>query len=186
MGVSWPRPKVISPRSRSKCTHTQNQCPGHYSSLQRSIWIIFYTFIVRDPKICHDLDLRSHRQGHSARIHIPKIRVGAITPNCHVGSRSYITQLLSMTQGRVMTLLKVISPISRSQCTHTQNERPGHNSSLSCWIWIIFHIVAIVVHDLWVYHDLDPRSCLQGQGHSAHKNKISVRAITRHCNFWSE
>ena len=32
---------------------------------------------------------------------------------------------------------KVISP--RSQCTHTENLCPGHNSSLLCWIWIIFH-----------------------------------------------
>ena len=33
---------------------------------------------------------------------------------------------------------------SRSQCTHDQNLCLGHNSSLkllSCWIWILFHIL---------------------------------------------
>ena len=57
---------------------------------------------------------------------------------------------------------KVISLMSRSQCTHTQILCPGHNS-MPCWIWIIFH--TIVVHGPRVCHDLDPRSYLQGQGH---------------------
>ena len=52
------------------------------------------------------------------------------------------------------------------RCTHSQNPCPGNNSSLPCWIWIIFH--TIVVHDPRVCHDLDPRSYLQGQGQSAH------------------
>ena len=42
--------------------------------------------------------------------------------------------------------------------THTQNRCFGHNSSLPCWIWIIFH--TIVVHDPRVYHDRDPKSYL--------------------------
>ena len=42
-GVSWPWHKVISPRSRSQCTHTQNPCPRHNSSLQCGIWIVFHT-----------------------------------------------------------------------------------------------------------------------------------------------
>ena len=39
-----------------------------------------------------------------------------------------------------------------------------NNSSLPCWIWIIFH--TIVVHDPRLCHDLDPRSHLQIQGNS--------------------
>ena len=63
-----------------------------------------------------------------------------------------------MTQGCVMTLTlghisnvkvtvhtyrkaKVISPRLRSQCTHTENPCPGHNSSLPCWILIIYHTI---------------------------------------------
>ena len=41
-GVSWPWPKVISTRSMSQCTHTQNVCPGHNCSLPSWIWIIFH------------------------------------------------------------------------------------------------------------------------------------------------
>ena len=40
----------------------------------------------------------------------------------------------------------------------------------------------MVVHDPRVYHDLDPRSCLQGQSHNSHITKISVRPITPHCH----
>ena len=65
------------------------------------IWIIFHTIIVHDPRMCHDLNPRSFRQGHSALI--PKFRVRAISPHCHVGS-GYFTQLLSITQGCVITL----------------------------------------------------------------------------------
>ena len=78
---------------------------------------------------------------------------------------------------------KVISPMSRSQYTHTQNLCPGHNSSLPCLIWIIFH--TIVVHDQIVHvvcHDFDPRWHFQGQGHSAHIPKNHVWAITPHCH----
>ena len=49
---------------------------------------------------------------------------------------------------------------------------PGHNSVPSRPIWIIFH--TIVFHNLRVCHDLDPRSYLQGQGHSTHMPKICV------------
>ena len=51
-GVSWPCPKVISPRSRSQCTHTQNFCPGHNSSLPSVTLIVFHTIVVHDPKLC--------------------------------------------------------------------------------------------------------------------------------------
>ena len=50
---------------------------------------------------------------------------------------------------------------------------PGHNFLPSYPIWIIFH--TIVVHYPRVCHDLDSRSYLQGQGHSAHILKILVR-----------
>ena len=43
-GVSWPWPRDISQMSRSQYTHTQNMCPGHYSSLPSWIWIIFHTY----------------------------------------------------------------------------------------------------------------------------------------------
>ena len=61
---------------------------------------------------------------------------------------------------------KFISPRSRSQCTYTGNLCPGHNSSLPSWIWIIFH--TLIVYDRRVCHNIDPRSYLWGQGHSAH------------------
>ena len=38
---------------------------------------------------------------------------------------------------------------------------PGHNSSLPCFIWIIFH--TIVVDEFRMCHDLDPRSFLQAK-----------------------
>ena len=61
--VSWPWPKVISLKSRSQYTHTQNQCPGHNSSLPCWIWIIFHTIVVHDPWVCHNLDPRSYSKG---------------------------------------------------------------------------------------------------------------------------
>ena len=83
-GVSWPRPMNISPKSRSQCTHYQNSCLDHNSSLSCWIWSIFHTIVIHDPRVYHDFDQRSYLQdqGHSA--HIPKI-VWAITPHCHVG-----------------------------------------------------------------------------------------------------
>ena len=68
---------------------------------------------------------------------------------------------------------------------HTyQNPCLVHNSSLPSLIWIIFHTT--VVHDSRVCHDLDPKSYLWGQGHSAHIPKICVRAITLPCHVGSE
>ena len=64
---------------------------------------------------------------------------------------------------------KVISLMPRSQCIHTQNPCPGHNSSLPSWIWIIFH--TIVAHDSMVCQDFDPRSYLQCQGQNAHNTE---------------
>ena len=78
-----------------------------------------------------------------------------------------ISQLFSMTQGCVMSLTQ--GHTSKVKVTHTQILYPGHNSSLPCWIWIIFH--TIVVHDQRKCHDLDPRSHIQGQGQIAHITK---------------
>ena len=60
---------------------------GHNFLLPWLIWIIFHTIIVHDPRLCHDLDSRSYLQGQGHSAHIPKIRVRAVTPHCHVGSR---------------------------------------------------------------------------------------------------
>ena len=51
----------------------------------RWIWIIFYTIVVHEPRVCHD-----HEQGHICNDQgqsekKAKIRVRAITPYCHVG-----------------------------------------------------------------------------------------------------
>ena len=49
------------------------------------IWI-FYTIVVHDPMVCHDLDsmFYLHSQCHS--VHMPIIRVQAITPTVFFGS----------------------------------------------------------------------------------------------------
>ena len=47
--------KVISPKSRSLCTHSHNPCLSHNSSLWCWILIIFHTIIVHGPRVCHDL-----------------------------------------------------------------------------------------------------------------------------------
>ena len=72
-------------------------------------------------------------------------------------------------------------------CAHIQknvpqNRCPGHNSSLPCWIWILFH--TIVVKDPRVCHDIGPKSYLEGQGHSTHIVLIFVRPITPYCHVW--
>ena len=164
VSCSWP--KVMSLRSRSQCTHTKNSCPGHNSSLPCLIWIMFHTIVVHDPKVVHDLDPRSYLpcQGHCA--HILKICVRAITPHCHLDLDNISHNCCPWPKGVSWPWSKVISPRSRSQCIYTENPCPGLNSSLPCWIWIIFHTV--VVHDPRVCYDLEPRSYLQGQGHSAH------------------
>ena len=61
-------------------------CSGHNSLLPWQIWIIFHTIVVQDLRVCHDLDPRWYLQGQGHSAHIPKIRVRAITPHCHVGS----------------------------------------------------------------------------------------------------
>ena len=85
-------------------------CPGHNFLPTFPIWIIFYTIVFHDPRVCHDFDPSSYFQGQGHSAHITKIRVLAIIPHCQVGSGYNFTQLLSMTQGCVMTL----GPRSRS------------------------------------------------------------------------
>ena len=84
--------------------HLFTSRPGHNFVLPCPIWIIFHTIVVHDPRMCHDLDPRSYLQGRGHSAHILEIGVRAITPHCVVGSGLYFTQLLSMTQGCVMTL----------------------------------------------------------------------------------
>ena len=135
--------------------------------------------------MCHDLDPRSYRQGHS--VHIPKTGVLTISGNsplpCWIWVILFITQLLTMTHGCVMTLNQGHISKVRSVCTHTQNPCPGHNSSLPCWIWIIFH--TIVIHHPRVYHYRDPRSYLQCPGHRAYILQNGVWALTPHCHVGS-
>ena len=80
-------------------------CPGHNFVTTFPIWI-FPTIVVHDPRVGHDLDPRSYLQGQGNNAHIHKIRVQTITPHCQVGSGYHFTQLLSMTQWRVMTLVQ--------------------------------------------------------------------------------
>ena len=92
----------------------------------------------------------SYFQGQGHHSHLPKIRVWAIsphraiTPPCKVGSRSYFTHLLSMTQGCVMTSTQ--GHISNVKATHTQNLCPGHNSPLPYCILIIYHTIMTQGH----------------------------------------
>ena len=55
--------------------------------------MIFHKIVVHDPRVCHDLDLRSYLQGQGHSAHIPEIGVRVIT-----------SHLLSMTEGCVTTL----------------------------------------------------------------------------------
>ena len=100
----WPRVILVPPRLRSQYTYIKNLCSGHNSSLPSWILILFQAIIIQDPRVCHDLDPRSYLQGQGHSAHIPQIRVQAITSHWYVGSWYYFKQLLSKTQGCVMTL----------------------------------------------------------------------------------
>ena len=125
----------------SKCqghsSHIAKTCPGHNFLLLSWIWIIFHTIVVLNPMRCHDLDTRSYLQGQFHSAHNAKILFRAITSYCHVGldPRSFL-----QVQGHTAHIM------------HSHKPCPGHNSLLSCWIWIIFH--AVVVNDSRVCHDL--------------------------------
>ena len=144
--MSWPWTKVISPRSRSQCTHTQNSRPGHNSSLPSWIWIIFHTIVVHDPRVCHDLEPRSYLKGQGHSAHIPKICAWAITPHCQVGSWYYFTQLLFITQRCVLTLNQGWCSrvfFSRSQKWWRKLNRIVTSSALlqnGTYIWILVSI----------------------------------------------
>ena len=62
-GMSWPWTKVISPRSKSHCTHSQNSCPDF--SLLTQIWIIFHTIVGMSRLWTNVI---SQAQGHSAHM----------------------------------------------------------------------------------------------------------------------
>ena len=73
-------------RNHPVCPSVHTSCPGRNFLIPCPIWIIFHKNIVHDLRMCHDLDPRSYLQGQGHSAHIPKIRVRAITPHCHVGS----------------------------------------------------------------------------------------------------
>ena len=152
---------------------------GHNSSLQCWIWIqsnLSYVTLQRRKEI------RSHKTGgrwmqdwfnlhkyhciwiwNSWSLNTGSLYIEVVAKT----GLTVFVQLLSITKGYVMTLTQ--GHISKVNFTvHTyQKFGPGHNSSLPCWI-SIFH--TIVVHDPTVFHDLDPRSYLQGQMHTYPKS----------------
>ena len=130
-GVSWPWHTVISPRSRSQCTHRKNQCPGHNSLLFCRILIIFHSFVVYYPMVCHDFDPRSHYT-HS-HDHFPSHN----TLKC-LNWIMFYTSVVN--DPRVCNDLdpRSLCSRSRSQCTHRE-KCPGHRFSSETWIWIILH-----------------------------------------------
>ena len=121
-----------------QCKHTKNTCPDHYSLLSCWICIIFHTIVVHEPSVCHDLDTRSYLQGQGHNARIPKNFIRAVNVYCHVGF-GYFMQLLSIIQKCVMTLTQ--GHISKAKVTvHIYRKSvSGHNSLLSCWIWIFFY-----------------------------------------------
>ena len=110
-GVYRNRPVCLSVREFTSCL-------GHDFVPPCRIWIIFHTIVVHDPRVCHDLDPRTYLQGEDDSAHILKICVWAVTSHCQVWSGLYFTQLLSMTQGCVMTFTQ--GNISKAKVTvHT-------------------------------------------------------------------
>ena len=53
-------------------------CPSNNFLLPCPIWKIFYTLVVHDPKVCHELDLRSYLQGQGHIAHISTICVRVV------------------------------------------------------------------------------------------------------------
>ena len=115
---------------------------GHNSSLSSVTLIIFYTIVFHDPRMCHDFDPRSYlrSQGHSA--HIPKTVSWPQLLNAKLDLDNISHNFCPWPNDVSWPWPKVLSPRSRSQCTHTQNLCPccpGHNSSLSSVTLIIFY-----------------------------------------------
>ena len=107
--------------------------------------------------------------------------VRALTSYCHVGLRQYSSQLLSITQGYVMTL------------THAYKQVTGHTAYLpkfhvrvitsychvGIWIRIICH--TIFVPDPRMCHNLDTQSHLQGLSHT---KKFFRAILVTHSSCW--
>ena len=102
-GALWLFPKVIYLRSIPQCTYTQNPSPSHNSLLLCFIWKIFHTIVINSPRVCHDIEPRSYLLGQIHSAHIVTLRVLAITPHFYIWYGWYFPQLLSLTQGCVMT-----------------------------------------------------------------------------------
>ena len=110
--------------------------PSHNFLSPYPIWIIFHTIVVHDQGCVMTL--------------ISKVKVTVNTYPKSVSRQQLLTAKLGLDnishnccpcpKGMSWPWPKVISPRSRSQCIHVYNENLclGHNSSLPCWIWIIF------------------------------------------------
>ena len=70
----------------------------------------------------------------------------------------------------------------RTYNVHTQKWCMSLNSSLPCWIWIIFH--TIVVRNPTMCHDPEPRPYLRSRSLHTYP-KICVWALTPHCHVGS-
>ena len=62
---------------------------------------------------------------------------------------------------------------------------PNNNLPLPLIRILTPHLYETVEENLRVCHDLDPRSYLQGQDHSAHISKILVQVVTSCCQVGS-
>ena len=91
-----------------------NPCFGHNFLLSCRIWI-FHTIVVHDPRVCHSFDPRSYLQdthsenqplGHTFSMVtcIWMKFVRAITHYYFVIFEKYVTELLSIAQGCILTL----------------------------------------------------------------------------------
>ena len=124
-GVSWPWPKVISPRSRSHCTHTKTSCPSYNSSLPCWIWIILHWIVVHQPSVSWPWPKVIYPRSRSQCTHTKNMYSGYNSSLLTCVGYWYFTQLLSWPKGVIW------GHISKVKVTlHTNNLCPGHNSSL--------------------------------------------------------
>ena len=122
---------------------------------------IFLILPIHNPRICHDLELRSSFQGQAS---------------VHTYKKSYPGHIFLLLNLTLITFRTIID----------LNPRVCHKilSPRSCWISIMFHTIGF--HDPRVRHDLNPRYYLQGQGDNAYIEKIIFQAKTHFRNVWFE
>ena len=106
------------------------------------IGMIFPTICVHDPRVCHDLDIRSYLQGQGHSSHITEIHVRPITLYRHVGFWGYFTQLHHVFD-------------SRSYC-----QGQGHSSYIEkFFFWVVINLtwvawMGMILHKV-VVHDTE-------------------------------